>query len=122
MTEEATDFLTDVGDRVRKLRKNKGWTLDDLSRASGLHPSSISQVERGERNITLENLSRLAEALEVAPYQFLLTPDKKVQKRGTNNFLDQMFNKIPEDREDTICEIANVLIDWESDSNLSSPG
>lgn len=120
MTEEINDFLTDVGDRVRQLRKSKGWTLDDLSNASGLHPSSISQVERGERNLTLQNLSKLADGLEVAPYQFLLTPDHKIQTEGANTFLEEMFDEIPEDREETICEIANVLIDWETSENGSS--
>lgn len=98
------------------LRKNKGWTLDQLSDASGLHPSSISQVERGERNLTLQNLSKLAEGLEVAPYQFLLTPDQKVDRTENGEYLDEMLDEMPDDRQQTIYQIAHVLLDWESDS------
>jgi transcriptional regulator with XRE-family HTH domain len=116
MTDKAELFLDEVGERVRMLRKNKGWTLDQLSDASGLHPSSISQVERGERNLTLQNLSKLAEGLEVAPYQFLLTPDQKVDRTENGEYLDEMLDEMPDDRQQTIYQIAHVLLDWESDS------
>ena len=116
MTDKAELFLDEVGERVRMLRKNKGWTLDQLSDASGLHPSSISQVERGERNLTLQNLSKLAEGLEVAPYQFLLTPDQKVDRTENGEYLDEMLDEMPDDRQQTIYQIAHGLLDWESDS------
>lgn len=117
MAEKPEVFLDEVGDRVRMLRKNKGWTLDQLSEASGLHPSSISQVERGERNLTLENLSKLADGLDVAPYQFLLTPDQKVDQTDNGELLDDLFDDIPEDRQQAIYQIAHVLLDWESDGS-----
>ncbi len=120
MTDKAELFLDEVGERVRMLRKNKGWTLDELSEASGLHPSSISQVERGERNLTLENLSKLADGLEVAPYQFLLIPDQKVDQTENGEYLHDMIDEIPADRQQTIYQIAHVLLDWESGSSNGS--
>ncbi len=121
MSDNAETFLAEVGDRVRLLRKNKGWTLDELSEASGLHPSSISQVERGERNLTLQNLSKLADGLDVPPYQFLLTPDRQVDETNSFGYLDEILDEIPSDRQDTVYRIAHVLLDWDSEDGKETP-
>lgn len=54
-----------VGERVRQLRKARGWTLKDAAEASGLSVSFISDIERGGATPTLTSLERLAEALGV---------------------------------------------------------
>ena len=54
-----------LGANVRRLRERRGWTQHQLSDASSLHVTYISGVERGRRNITLDVVGRLAEALGV---------------------------------------------------------
>jgi len=53
------------GARVRQLRTAKGMSQEGLAHDAGLDRSYVGQVERGERNITLDNIYRLAEALRV---------------------------------------------------------
>jgi DNA-binding XRE family transcriptional regulator len=53
------------GKRVRELRLEKGMTQEQLAEASGLHPTFISNVERGYRVPTLTTLYRLARGLDV---------------------------------------------------------
>lgn len=55
------------GERVRAQRQLLGWTLEQLGDASGLHWTYIGQVERGSRNLSLNNILRLAAALDVNP-------------------------------------------------------
>lgn len=56
-----------VGERVRELREAKGWSQEELGFESGLHRNYVGGVERGERNLGVENLARLAKALSVRP-------------------------------------------------------
>ena len=55
------------GWRLARLRKEKGWSQEELALRSGLARSCLGGVERGQRNISLENIVRLARTLEVAP-------------------------------------------------------
>jgi len=47
------------------LRKERGWSQDELAHQSGIHRTFIAGVEVGDRNPSLATLARLAEALEV---------------------------------------------------------
>lgn len=49
------------------LRKEKGWSQEQLALQSGLARSYLGGVERGQRNIALENIVRLANTLELRP-------------------------------------------------------
>jgi transcriptional regulator with XRE-family HTH domain len=51
------------GERVRKLRKAQGLTLENVSEASGLSRASVSKIERGEMSPTYESLLKIARGL-----------------------------------------------------------
>ncbi|TAM01104.1 MAG: XRE family transcriptional regulator [Paraburkholderia sp.] len=53
------------GSNVRRIRHAKGLTQEKLAEAADLHPNYISSVERGERNISIGNIERIAKALGV---------------------------------------------------------
>lgn len=55
-----------LGLRVRLLRVARGWSQEVLAELAGLHRNYVGHVERGEVNVGLENLMRLAVALEVS--------------------------------------------------------
>ena len=52
-------------------RAEKGWSQEALAFEAGLHRTFVAHVERQARNISLDNLERLAHALQVKPYQLL---------------------------------------------------
>ncbi|MDA1053542.1 MAG: helix-turn-helix transcriptional regulator [Planctomycetota bacterium] len=58
------------GDRVRELRKEAGFTQEELADAAELDRSYVGSVERGERNLSIENVCRLALAIGVSPAEF----------------------------------------------------
>jgi transcriptional regulator with XRE-family HTH domain len=52
-------------------RAEKGWSQEALALEAGLHRTFVAHVERQARNISLDNLERLALALNLKPYQLL---------------------------------------------------
>jgi transcriptional regulator with XRE-family HTH domain len=60
-----SDVQTRFGQHLRKLRTNKGISQETLAELAGLHRTYISSVERGERNVTITTIEKLAAALGV---------------------------------------------------------
>jgi transcriptional regulator with XRE-family HTH domain len=56
---------------LRRVRANLGLTQDALADASGLHRTFVGAVERSERNVSLDNIERLAHALGVETHELL---------------------------------------------------
>jgi transcriptional regulator with XRE-family HTH domain len=51
--------------RLRQIRQIKGLSQEDLADRAGLHRTYVGSVERGERNISIDNMECLANALEI---------------------------------------------------------
>ena len=59
------DPLKRFGTRVRGLRHEKGVSQEALAEKAGIHRTYMGGIERGERNLCLRNIDRLAKALGV---------------------------------------------------------
>jgi transcriptional regulator with XRE-family HTH domain len=58
-------ILTKFGDNVRRIRKEKNLSQEQLSFKADLHRTYIGMIERAEKNVTLINIEKIAKALEV---------------------------------------------------------
>jgi len=54
-----------IGQRIRNYRTQKNLSQEKLAEAAGCHPTYIGQVERGEKNATLESIEKIASALNI---------------------------------------------------------
>lgn len=59
-------FLKKFGARVRSLRNQVGMSQEKLAELAEIHRTYVSGIERGERNVSLINIMRLANALGVS--------------------------------------------------------
>ena len=60
-----SDIAKAVGQRIRNYRTQKGLSQEKLAELSGCHPTYIGQLERGEKNATLESIERITSALDI---------------------------------------------------------
>ncbi|QEE60476.1 helix-turn-helix transcriptional regulator [Salinibacterium sp. dk2585] len=79
-----------LGERVRQLRLALGASQETIAELAGVHWTLIGQVERGQRNLTLHNLIRLAAALDTDPGVLVagITPDDLPEERKRESKAD----------------------------------
>ena len=59
------DIIERIGLNITIIRERRGLTQEKLAELAGLHRAYIGQIERGEKNIGLRNLEKIAKALDV---------------------------------------------------------
>jgi transcriptional regulator with XRE-family HTH domain len=67
----AEDLLVRLGDRIRKLRKARGWTQIEMAERVGIDRSFLADVERGKRNLSILNLELIAQGFTISLSQLL---------------------------------------------------
>lgn len=70
-----TTTNTILGDRIKQIRKQKGVSQVEVAEAAGIDPKSLSRIESGVFNPSVETLQGLAAALEVEMQDFFLTDE-----------------------------------------------
>lgn len=60
-----SDIAKIIGQRIRNYRTENGLSQEKLAEMSGCHPTYIGQVERGEKNATLESIAKISSAMNV---------------------------------------------------------
>jgi transcriptional regulator with XRE-family HTH domain len=95
-----------LGNRIKALRVQKGLSQDKLGELSGLNGKYLGEVERGNSNISIGNLSKLADVLEV-PLLSLLTLNHEQDREE----LVKDLNHLIEGADDTQLKIIHRLIE-----------
>lgn len=73
MQDEQKYIKTKFGKQVRKLREERGHSQEELADLCELDRTYIGGVERGERNVSLVNIVRIASGLKVEPVELFAT-------------------------------------------------
>jgi transcriptional regulator with XRE-family HTH domain len=74
-----SDELAGLGARLRKLRGERGWRLEDLAERTGLSRAYLSRLESGERQPSLSSLFGVARAYDV-PFSSLFEPEPEAEE------------------------------------------
>jgi len=61
-----SDIAKVLGQRIRNYRTSKGLSQEKLAELAGCHPTYIGQIERGEKNATIESIEKIAAALNIS--------------------------------------------------------
>lgn len=71
------DIRIRFGARVRQLRNERGWSQEAFADRAGLHRTYVGAIERGEQNLSLLNIEKLATTLCVSLAELFSTFDQK---------------------------------------------
>ena len=66
------DIIRVFGSNVRRYRELKEISQEKLAELSGLHRTYISDIERFQRSISLSNVQKIADALEIEPFKLFI--------------------------------------------------
>ena len=86
-TRSVVDVKKQFGAAVRLRRNHLGISQEELAGRAGLHRTYISDVERGARNVSLESIHRLADALTIPASVLFLQPEQAAAGTGLNHYL-----------------------------------
>ncbi len=104
-----------VGERLRNYRMQLGYSQETLAEKAGLHPTYIGQLERGEKNATLETIEKVAFALEV-PLEKLF--EKIVLGEHTQTTAEKCYNMIQsksQKQQKMLYDILQMVLQYQSD-------
>lgn len=87
------DKKSGIGQKIRKLRESHGWTLESLSKKTGMSPDIIEQIENNETVPTVDFLLRLSRVLKIDPGTFLRDEEKAaIQDQRAQAFFKRTKN------------------------------
>ena len=69
-----------VGERIRQLRRERGWTQHEISQRFGFNYKHYQRIEQGQQNLELATLNKLAAAFEIPINEILVFDDIALQR------------------------------------------
>ena len=85
-----SDVAKIIGQRIRNYRTQKGLSQEKLAELAGCHPAYIGQLERGEKNATLESVEKIASAMDISLSELF----DKLGKSGGNNIAAKCYDLV----------------------------
>jgi len=86
-----SDIAKIIGQRVRNYRNQSNLSQEKLAEAAGLHPTYIGQIERGEKNVTIESIAKISEALNLPLSKLFEKLDSRVGEDTSINIPLQCY-------------------------------
>lgn len=108
-----TDLATVIGERIRNYRKERGLNQEELAFRASLHSTYIGQLERGEKNATIESLLKICTALDITLAElFENNPHRqKVLSFELEKIISLLENRSKKDH-CAVLEIIESLLAW----------
>lgn len=98
-----------VGTRIRTLRKERGYTQEQLAFEANMHPAQIGHIERGVQSPTIDTLEKIIKALDVSIQEFFNFDNVSLNNEtALNLFLNTLSNEELND----ISTILIILKKW----------
>lgn len=111
-----SDIAKIIGQRIRNYRTQKGLSQEKLAELAGCHPTYIGQLERGEKNATLESVERIASAMDISLSELF----DKLGKSGGNNIAAKCYDLVASKNEAEQKQLYKMLQEMDKYKNQPS--
>ncbi len=101
-----------LGQKIRKLRQEMDWSQEKLGERANLHPTYVGGIERGERNVSLENLSRLAAAFDLSLSELFEFPGQESAREAMESSIHLLLRKQEEHTLKFFLEFLKLFDEW----------
>lgn len=110
-----SDIAKIIGQRIRNYRTQKGLSQEKLAELAGCHPTYIGQLERGEKNATLESVEKIASAMDISLSELF----DKLGKSGGNNIAAKCYDLVASKNEAEQKQLYKMLQEMDKYKNQS---
>ncbi len=109
-----TKLSVEIGRRIRTYRIDQKLSQEELAEKCGLHPTYIGQVERGEKNATIESISKISAGLSV-PLDVFFEKIDDYDGNCSNNcnypsIAYEMVQSVPKITQEKLIEVLKLII------------
>lgn len=111
-----SDIAKIIGQRIRNYRTQKGLSQEKLAELAGCHPTYIGQLERGEKNATLESVEKIASAMDISLSELF----DKLGKSGGNNIAAKCYDLVASKNEAEQKQLYKMLQEMDKYKNQPS--
>jgi transcriptional regulator with XRE-family HTH domain len=118
-----------VAEKIKRLRKSKGFSQDDMAEKLSISQSAYARIESGESNSWANHIQKLSEIFEIKPENFLTDETNNLEQEntdqkggmafqfvGTINTINSLSEKLVEQYEERIKELKEQVEFWKSQS------
>jgi transcriptional regulator with XRE-family HTH domain len=110
--ESKSDLVKRIGERIRRLRKDKNLSQEQLAELSGLHTNYVGQVERGEKNVTLETLEKVVLGLGISLEELFRYVGPMAERDALGEIVELLIDRPVNDQQMAL-SLLKTIIDWE---------
>lgn len=100
----------EIGQRIRSYRLQNGLNQEELAEKCGLHPTYIGQVERGEKNATLESVSKIANGLSLPLSKLFENMGNEADIENYPAGAYDLMLSLPTDEQEKMIKIMHMII------------
>ncbi|HAS17676.1 MAG TPA: transcriptional regulator [Nitrospiraceae bacterium] len=86
--------LSILGKRIQSIREKKGLTQEQLEEKTGVNTKYISAVERGQKNVTIKTLEKIATGLDIELYQLFLISEEIGSEKVVKKAIESLIKEI----------------------------
>jgi transcriptional regulator with XRE-family HTH domain len=101
-----------LGERIRVIRKERGYSQEELGDRADLHTNHIGAIERGENNVTLESIIKVCKGLNISLEELFRYVDPKDHKNDLDQIVEILSQKTPVDHS-LVLNIIETIFKWE---------
>ena len=105
-----SNLSVEIGQRIRSYRLQKGLNQEELAEKCGLHPTYIGQVERGEKNATIESISKIANGLSLPLSKLFENIGSGEDKDSYPNDAYNLMLALPEEEQEKMLMIMQMIV------------